>query len=535
MSRNFLSQILLPADPASALEAATKQYVDNALGGSHNHDADYVNVTGDTITGDLSFGSSTRQMLNLYSTSYGLGIQSSTLYFRSGAHFSWHEGGAHSNTISDPGTGGVENMRLDSAGRLWLKTGPLRPEAGIETAGGGAQTFYAEAHPTSGVRFRIAANPASGSPMFAFTSSGGADRFVIDHAGTVTVPDNFTVGGAITGSAIFTADPVEIQGGTPYLTLTDINLTGSGRSYFIYQNQGTFYLLMDRTGNGGWNSPHPCSYNGSNWSFSGSGDFTGELTPSGKITTGSSLTTGAAIVCGGNVIQQTGGGAIYWQTPSGGSSSHMYVRTHYRDQALAFVGGDMRSVNYGNSAWKNMAANAFNTPSDSVMKSDMSRFTRAEDIVLAAPVWAYTMHGSTDNRRRLGIMAPDLPEYLTAPDHEWGTEGVDLYNMISILWATVREQGKRLARLEGRTVRDPDVERLKDQIRERLGHDGPVPYAYENLSGEHTRDMSRVHRAIVRQADDRARFKHVPVPRKVRIDPESSAIVGMNPPVKRKR
>lgn len=75
--------------------------------------------TNDTFSGGaLSFGSSVRQMLNLYSTSYGLGVQSSTLYCRSPYRFSWHRGGSHSNTENDPGSGGTTAMTLDSSSNL---------------------------------------------------------------------------------------------------------------------------------------------------------------------------------------------------------------------------------------------------------------------------------------------------------------------------------------------------------------------------------------------------------------------------------
>jgi hypothetical protein len=66
----------------------------------------------------LFFGNQTRQMLNLWGASYGIGVQSGTFYSRtdSGGSFSWHRGGTHSNSGNNPGTGGVEMMRLNSGG-----------------------------------------------------------------------------------------------------------------------------------------------------------------------------------------------------------------------------------------------------------------------------------------------------------------------------------------------------------------------------------------------------------------------------------
>jgi hypothetical protein len=67
---------------------------------------------------ELFFGSTTRQMVNLWSNSYGIGVQSNTQYYRSASRFSWFRGGAHNNTENNPGTGGTVAMTLDSSSNL---------------------------------------------------------------------------------------------------------------------------------------------------------------------------------------------------------------------------------------------------------------------------------------------------------------------------------------------------------------------------------------------------------------------------------
>ncbi len=62
-------------------------------------------------SGSIAFGSTTRQMLNLWGNAYGIGVQSSTMYFRSGGNFAWYVGGSHSDNAFDPG-GGTEVARL---------------------------------------------------------------------------------------------------------------------------------------------------------------------------------------------------------------------------------------------------------------------------------------------------------------------------------------------------------------------------------------------------------------------------------------
>lgn len=64
-------------------------------------------------SGSASFGSSVRQMINLWSTSYGIGVQSSTQYFRSGQNFAWYTGGSHADGALDAG-GGTRRMYLSN-------------------------------------------------------------------------------------------------------------------------------------------------------------------------------------------------------------------------------------------------------------------------------------------------------------------------------------------------------------------------------------------------------------------------------------
>jgi hypothetical protein len=70
-------------------------------------------------TGDLDFGTTTRQMLNLYSSAYGIGVQSSDEYFRTGGQFYWYEGGTHNNANGNAG-GGSTLMSLGATGNLTI-------------------------------------------------------------------------------------------------------------------------------------------------------------------------------------------------------------------------------------------------------------------------------------------------------------------------------------------------------------------------------------------------------------------------------
>ena len=72
----------------------------------------------DPSTPAINFGQTTKQMLNLYGSSYGIGIQSSTEYFRSASGYAWFKGGVHNNGQNNPGSGGTATMTLDGSGNL---------------------------------------------------------------------------------------------------------------------------------------------------------------------------------------------------------------------------------------------------------------------------------------------------------------------------------------------------------------------------------------------------------------------------------
>ena len=78
----------------------------------------HCNITGcsDRNTDTSLFcGSQTRQMLNLWSTSYGIGVQNSALYYRSGGNYYWYQGGVHNDNTGNGG-GGAALMWLTSQG-----------------------------------------------------------------------------------------------------------------------------------------------------------------------------------------------------------------------------------------------------------------------------------------------------------------------------------------------------------------------------------------------------------------------------------
>lgn len=91
----------------------------------------------------VSFVSSVGMKLDMWGGVYTQGIQNNTMYFRTGsssAGFAWHAGGTHDDGEANPGAGGVNWMRLTSAG---LSTAvPIRAQHGIESQGASAELCF---------------------------------------------------------------------------------------------------------------------------------------------------------------------------------------------------------------------------------------------------------------------------------------------------------------------------------------------------------------------------------------------------------
>ncbi len=84
------------------------------------------------LSGALSFGAQVRQMINLWATNYGIGVQNGTMYYRTDAHFAWYKTGGHSDATFDPG-GGVIQMVIND-GSLGIST--AAPKARLHVANG---------------------------------------------------------------------------------------------------------------------------------------------------------------------------------------------------------------------------------------------------------------------------------------------------------------------------------------------------------------------------------------------------------------
>ena len=72
-----------------------------------------------TVVGNTNYGSSNRQMINLYNQNYGIGVQTSTTYFRTDNDFQFYKGGSHNDSQGNAG-GGTKLLTIKSDGDVGI-------------------------------------------------------------------------------------------------------------------------------------------------------------------------------------------------------------------------------------------------------------------------------------------------------------------------------------------------------------------------------------------------------------------------------
>ena len=73
------------------------------------------------VSGAVNFGQAARQVLNLYGTTYAIGVQGFTQYFRTQNNFAWYRLGSHHDNAWNSG-GGTTLMTLDENGKLTYRS-----------------------------------------------------------------------------------------------------------------------------------------------------------------------------------------------------------------------------------------------------------------------------------------------------------------------------------------------------------------------------------------------------------------------------
>jgi hypothetical protein len=111
-------------------------------------------------SGSLSFGATTRQMVNLWNAEYGIGVQAATTYLRSNDGFAFYAGGVHNNAALEPGVGGARLMLVTSgpAPAAAVTTGRVRAAVFESISDRAMKTAFADIDPID-ILARVIAMP----------------------------------------------------------------------------------------------------------------------------------------------------------------------------------------------------------------------------------------------------------------------------------------------------------------------------------------------------------------------------------------
>ncbi|NEP50616.1 MAG: hypothetical protein F6K65_18130, partial [Moorea sp. SIO3C2] len=295
-----------------------------------------LTVTGNTTLNNLtiddsatlSFQNNTRQMINLWNQSYGIGIQSHTQYFRTAKNFAWYKGGSHHDNELNAGSSGTVQMvikdgnvgigtadpgssKLKVQGNLTV-TGSLSASSNVS----GERTLLMEApndgnhrgddgtQGATGLVYRVETNPNAGEPIFQVRSSWEAVRLFVEHDGWTGSADNSAWFGGTRDN--YFAGNVGI-GINPAEEPLHIN-SAAGQGLRISANDKTSLIKLHVASNDygylhlGGNNEATVLRGGDDHTSSFSGDLSvgGTLTVTGDTTLNSNLSVAGALTVTGN-------------------------------------------------------------------------------------------------------------------------------------------------------------------------------------------------------------------------------------------
>ncbi len=151
----------------------------------------FLQKSGGTMTGALgidngttvNFGNQTRQMLNLYNSDYGIGVQANTQYFRTAGQFAWFKNGTHSDVANNAGSGGTTVMTLSGNGTLTARGS----ESGVNVVNrnNSAQEWAMYSRNNGGVGQLAFWNSSNGSDVVAFSPNG--DMYLVGEISTTVM------------------------------------------------------------------------------------------------------------------------------------------------------------------------------------------------------------------------------------------------------------------------------------------------------------------------------------------------------------
>lgn len=140
---------------------------------------------------NLNFGNRVAPLITLWNPTYTIGIQPSTMYFRTDKRFIWYQKGDHSGTELDPGTGGRALMTLSSApaagkgtldvnglitGKGAVPIGAILMWSGDPASLPAGWALCDGQNNTPNLSGRFIVGYQSGNPAYAMQQTGGAEK-----------------------------------------------------------------------------------------------------------------------------------------------------------------------------------------------------------------------------------------------------------------------------------------------------------------------------------------------------------------------
>ncbi|NCS27217.1 MAG: tail fiber domain-containing protein [Microcystis aeruginosa F13-15] len=403
-----------------------------------------------SVTGSVSFGSQVRQMLNLWSTNYGIGVQNWTQYFRSDGNFAWYKAGSHNDAELNAG-GGTSLMTLDSNGVLsvsgivkigslqlggftsedkqewpivvWYRNTDQNWDEGLIKLPASQGVFQ-----KAGFGIHLHKNR-----QFGFWSTGPIQLFAVEgDTGNTYIRGNLKVNGAITPSVgnsenngiMFPKDPGRGAGDAAWIR------------YYVRGGEATTFEIG--TSND-YNDHIALMPNAGNVGI-------GTSTPNDKLDVAGSL----RILTDSNPIRFTSKWSGFPDAVT--VTNQAEISNDTGDYKTLMIVGN-RSANLGRrvSIWDRLEVNGALTywsvaqvSSRKLKKNilDISAEEAVESLAKLNPV-KYNLKADKDNNLHLGFIAEDVPDLVASHDRQT----ISNDHIVALLTKVIKEQEKRLLEL----------------------------------------------------------------------------------------
>lgn len=387
-----------------------------------------------SVAGNLSFGSTVRQMINLWSTGYGIGVQSSTQYFRTGQNFAWYKGGSHNDGELNAGTNGTVQMVIKDGN---VGIGTASPDNKLEVNGAieievdnadsklrfhdpGNAWYSMGIDQSDGGQFKLNYGGNIGDSNHFVMTSGGKVGIGITNPAQRLIVAGAHNDGKDPDSGMSSAGQLAIKGNAPQLDFIDTDHNdwsihvNSHKLYFIRQPWNYSDLVLDGNGNVGIGTDGPRQ----------------KLDVNGWIR-----------ISGGSGLQlfKSDGSQNWAIYPEWGDAGDPDLFFHFSGNTSGWASGWLEP--YG-SGWRNN--------SDERLKEDIAPLQHVLDGVMKLSPKSYRfINSETKNRKSIGFVAQNVEQIfpdLVSEKHGYKSLNYGEFAVLAI--AAIQEQQSLIENLQ---------------------------------------------------------------------------------------